>query len=36
VPYDRSGGPWIGGLSVLDPLFHLGRGARDVLRYDEV
>jgi len=34
VPYDRSGWDWIGGLSILDALFHLGRGARDALRYD--
>jgi WbqC-like protein family len=36
VRYERSGWAWIGGLSVLDPLFHLGHGARDVLRYDRV
>ena len=33
VPYDRSGWPWIGGLSILDPLFHLGGAARDACRY---
>jgi hypothetical protein len=33
VPYARSGWDWVGGLSVLDALFHLGRGARDALRY---
>jgi WbqC-like protein len=33
VPYERSGWAWLGGLSVLDALFHLGRGARDALRY---
>ena len=33
VPYERSGWAWVGGLSVLDALFHLGRGARDALRY---
>jgi WbqC-like protein family len=33
VPYERSGWPWVGGLSTLDALFHLGRGARDALRY---
>jgi hypothetical protein len=33
VPYERSGWGWVGGLSVLDALFHLGRGARDALRY---
>ncbi len=34
VPYERSGWAWIGGLSILDALFHLGGGALDVLRYD--
>lgn len=33
VPYERSGWDWVGGLSVLDALFHLGRGAREALRY---
>jgi hypothetical protein len=33
LPYDRSGWPWVGGLSVLDALFHTGRTARDALRY---
>jgi WbqC-like protein family len=33
VPYERSGWDWVGGLSVLDALFHLGRGARDTLQY---
>jgi WbqC-like protein family len=33
VPYDRSGWAWIGGLSVLDALFHAGRGARDTFRH---
>ena len=33
VPYERSGWDWVGGLSVLDGLFHLGPGARDALRY---
>lgn len=33
LPYDRSGWDWIGGLSILDALCHLGRGTRDVLRY---
>ena len=33
VPYERSGWDWVGGLSVLDALCHLGRGARDALRY---
>ncbi len=33
VEYDRSGWPWLPGLSVLDALFHLGRDARQVLRY---
>ena len=33
VPYERSGWAWVGGLSVLDALFHLGGGARDALRY---
>lgn len=33
VPYDRSGWEWVGGLSILDALCHLGRDARDVLRY---
>jgi hypothetical protein len=33
VPYERSGWDWVGGLSVLDALFHLGPGARDALRY---
>ncbi len=36
VLYDRSGWAWVEGLSILDPLFHQGRGARSVLRYDEV
>jgi WbqC-like protein len=34
VPYDRSGWDWVGGLSVLDALFHRGRDARAALRYD--
>jgi WbqC-like protein family len=34
VPYERSGLGWIGGLSILDALFHRGRSARDVLRYE--
>jgi hypothetical protein len=34
VPYERSGWDWVGGLSVLDALFHLGRDARVALRYD--
>jgi hypothetical protein len=34
--YTRSGWAWVGGLSVLDPLFHLGRATRNVLRYDQV
>jgi hypothetical protein len=33
VRYERSGWDWVGGLSVLDALFHLGRGARDALEY---
>lgn len=33
VPYERSGWDWVPGLSILDALFHAGRGARDVLRY---
>jgi hypothetical protein len=33
VRYERSGWAWVGGLSVLDALFHRGRGARDALRY---
>lgn len=33
VPYDRSGWEWLGGLSVLDALFHAGSATRDVLRY---
>ncbi len=33
VPYDRSGWAWVPGLSVLDALFHLGRDAREALRY---
>lgn len=33
VEYERSGWPWVPGLSVLDALFHLGRDARDALRY---
>jgi hypothetical protein len=33
VEYERSGWPWVPGLSVLDALFHLGRDAREVLRY---
>ena len=33
VPYERSGWDWVGGLSVLDALFHLGRDARDALQY---
>lgn len=33
VPYERSDWAWVGGLSVLDALFHLGPGAREVLRY---
>lgn len=33
VEYERSGWPWVPGLSVLDALFHLGPDARDVLRY---
>ena len=33
VPYERSGWPFVPGLSVLDALLHLGRGARDALRY---
>jgi WbqC-like protein family len=33
VPYERSGWAWVGGLSILDALFHLGRDARDALRY---
>ncbi len=35
VRYDRSGWAWVEGLSILDPLFHLGRGTRDVLRYED-
>lgn len=35
VQYDRSGWPWLPGLSVLDAMFHLGPGTRDVLRYPE-
>ncbi len=33
LEYARSGWEWVGGLSILDALFHAGRGARDVLRY---
>jgi hypothetical protein len=33
VPYDRSGWEWLGGLSVLDALFHAGRDAREILSY---
>lgn len=33
VVYERSGWPWVPGLSVLDALCHLGRDAREVLRY---
>lgn len=33
LPYDRSGWDWVGGLSVLDALFHAGRDARESLRY---
>ena len=33
VPYERSGWAWVSGLSVLDALSHLGRDARDALRY---
>lgn len=33
VEYGRSGWPWLGGLSVLDALFHLGPDTRNVLRY---
>jgi hypothetical protein len=31
--YERTGWAWVGGLSILDALFHLGRDARDALRY---
>lgn len=31
--YERSGWPFIGGLSVLDAIAHLGTGARSVLEY---
>lgn len=34
VPYERSGWPFVPGLSGLDALFHLGAGARDAMRYD--
>ena len=34
VPYDRSGWEWVGGLSILDAICHLGPDARDVLRYN--
>jgi hypothetical protein len=33
VPYERSGWGWVGGLSILDALCHLGAGAREALRY---
>ena len=33
IPYERSGWPFVGGLSVLDPISHLGTGTFDVLRY---
>lgn len=33
VEYERSGWPWVPGLSVLDALFHRGRDARDALAY---
>jgi hypothetical protein len=33
VSYERSGWPFVPGLSVLDALFHLGHSARDVLTY---
>jgi hypothetical protein len=33
VPYERSGWPFVPGLSILDALFHLGRDARSVLTY---
>lgn len=33
VRYERTGWAWVGGLSILDALFHLGRDARDALRY---
>ncbi len=32
-PYERSGWPFVGGLSVLDALAHLGRDARAVMGY---
>lgn len=35
VVYERSGWPWVAGLSVLDALFHLGPQARTVLRYPD-
>ena len=33
VQYERSGWTWVGGLSIIDALCHLGRGARDALGY---
>jgi GNAT superfamily N-acetyltransferase len=33
-PYERSGSPFVPGLSILDAVFHLGREARHVLAYD--
>lgn len=33
LEYDRSGWPWLPGLSCLDALFHRGRGAREAMVY---